>query len=340
MTIALMGRHRFIISSVIILSIVIIFLSCGSSIASVSKEEKGQLTISSAGDLKIPYYRNYPIGTANDAIENAIIVIQGTTRKPDDYYQYMCEAAKKANKFNNSIIIAPFFMIKDDGPHDDELYWDDNNGWVQGDLSTKNHSSKISSYAVLDEILKDLAEPLNFPNLKRIAIVGHSAGGQFVQRFACGSREEQEIDIPVRYLVANPSSYLYLDGKRVVNGSLDRFAQPITKCKYYNKYKYGLAQLNSYMNSVGSSQIRKQYEFRDVFYLLGNLDNEPDAGYLDTSCAAMLEGNDRLERGIIYYNYLKYFYGSPHHQLIKVDNVGHDAELMFNSDKCIALLFF
>jgi hypothetical protein len=279
------------------------------------------------------------LGTPSDEIEHAVIVIQGNQRQPENYYQNMHHAAQNAGASSNTIILAPNFMIPEDDPKDDEIYWDDSNGWKQGDKSTRDRSIRISSFKVMDQILYKLVEPGKFPNLKSIIIIGHSAGGQFVQRFACGSQAERMIDIPIRYISANPSSYLYLDGARVLEGTVDHFSIPNTSCEDYNKYKYGLEGMNSYMQALGANQIREQYRSRDVVYLLGNQDDNPNSDDLDTSCPAALQGNNRLERGLIYYNYLRYYYGSHRHTCLVVDGVGHDSYAMFNSPKCIDAVF-
>src|SRR5262249_51528255 len=54
-----------------------------------------------------------------------------------------------------------------------------------------------------------------FPNLKLIVVTGHSAGGQFTHRYAAATHVEKQIRIPMRYVVANPSTYLYLDETRL-----------------------------------------------------------------------------------------------------------------------------
>jgi hypothetical protein len=309
------------------------------NLALSADSDKGRITIPGTDGLKIPYYRNYPLGTQNNDIEHAIIVIQGNQRQPENYYKNMFHAAQTAGASSNTIIIAPNFMIPEDNPKDDEIYWDYSNGWKQGDKSTRDRSIRISSFEVMDQIIYKLDEPGKFPNLKSIVIIGHSAGGQFVQRFACGSRAENLIDIPIRYIVANPSSYLYLDEARVLDGTDDEFSIPSKSCKGYNKYKYGLQEMNSYMQAVGAYQIREQYGDRDVVYLLGNRDDNPNSDDLDTSCPAALQGNNRLERGLIYFNYLKYYYGLPRHTCSVVNGAGHDSYAMFNSPECIDAVF-
>jgi hypothetical protein len=69
----------------------------------------------------------------------------------------------------------------------------------------------VSSFDVMDEFLR--AAVIKFPNLEDIVIVGHSAGGQFVQRYVwmgVGVHEQLEAHgIHVRYVPANPGAYAF-----------------------------------------------------------------------------------------------------------------------------------
>ena len=141
------------------------------------------------------------------------------------------------------------------------------------------------------------------PNLQDIALVGNSAGGQFVNRYAAGS--DQEGEGKIRYIVSAPSSYVYMDEYRY-----GEYLFPINwelpeDCVGYNNYKYGLDDLNHYMSMMGIDSIRERYSRRKIQYLIGTIDT---GGTQD--CESMKQGSNRLERSIIYYNYLQYFYGS------------------------------
>jgi hypothetical protein len=55
-----------------------------------------------------------------------------------------------------------------------------------------------------------------YPNMNKISILGHSAGGQMVQRYSlmsllAAAYDVEEVDwIDMQFIVANPSSYTYL----------------------------------------------------------------------------------------------------------------------------------
>jgi hypothetical protein len=168
-------------------------------------------------------------------------------------------------------------------------------------------------------------------------IAGISSGGQFVQRFAAGSRIEETLLVPlsihVRYIVGAPASFLYFDGARRIKGTLDQFALPpadeLVSCPHYDRYGYGLQHLNRYMAAVGVEQIRAQYPQREVIYLIGSRDNDPNSTGM-TTCEAMLQGIHRLERAMIFYNYIQQYFGSSissKHRLVVVPSVGHSTAL-------------
>ena len=172
-------------------------------------------------------------------------------------------------------------------------------------------------------------------------VAGHSAGGQFVNRFAAGNQKEPSgrgSGVTFRYVVANPSSYLYFSERRRTGGGLNQFAIPdggtVAACPTYNTYRYGLIGLNEYMASTGPGRIKDQYEGREVVYLLGSRDTEPNHPFLDRSCPALLQGSYRLERGLVYFNYLQFTFGSGllnRHRLAVIPDVGHDSARMFGS---------
>ena len=70
-----------------------------------------------------------------------------------------------------------------------------------------------------------------FPNLKTVVVVGHSAGGQFVNRYAAGGAGCPNPLVEVRYVIMNPSSYLYVDDLGPI---VDRFLASSSSETAYN----------------------------------------------------------------------------------------------------------
>ena len=86
----------------------------------------------------------------------------------------------------------------------------------------------MSSFEVLDKIITLLYK--KNPYIKELVIIGHSAGGQFVNRYSAGNRMHQNIlqnyKTNIRYIVVNPSSYLYFNEERPIEKSSTRFEKP------------------------------------------------------------------------------------------------------------------
>jgi pimeloyl-ACP methyl ester carboxylesterase len=70
----------------------------------------------------------------------------------------------------------------------------------------------------LAAIVSRLTDDRRFPSLRAIALAGHSAGGQIVQRYAAVGKARQLgafSSTPVLLIVANPSSYFYFSDRRL-----------------------------------------------------------------------------------------------------------------------------
>jgi pimeloyl-ACP methyl ester carboxylesterase len=202
----------------------------------------------------------------------------------------------------------------------------------------------ISSFDVLDAILTRLADPQIFPELRTVVIAGHSAGGQFVQRYAAvghGQAPLLQRGVHLRYVVANPSSYVYFTTDRPIEA--DQRAEGSTPvCPEVNRWEYGLeGSLPSYVSRpVNPQALERDYLARDVVYLLGTADNDPAHHQLDRSCAAEPQGATRFDRGLRYFANLS---SGPHgeltQRLLAVPGIGHHSLQMLSSVCGRAALF-
>ena len=287
--------------------------------------------------LGLPYYSNLSLNEIHDDTKLAIVVLHGASRNADDYYDRM-NAIVNGVDMDSTIIFAPQFLRTGDldgnNLPEDVLYWTSTTNWTagynSGNTSTHARPFTISSYSIMDTLLYRLA--MNNPILNQMVLVGFSAGGQFVNRYVGGNdvteRIFQEFNLSIRYIVGSPSSYLYMNDERRIQGTVDQFAVP-SGCSGYNDYKYGLDDLNNYMSNAGSDSIKIRYSRREVIYLIGGSD---DAG--TTDCQSMAQGNHRYERSIIYFNYLQYYFSSEilgRHQHAIIPNIDHDSYNIFNS---------
>lgn len=286
-------------------------------------------------------HRTHALNAPAPELVRAVLVVHGTNTDADNYFSRMIRAADEEGVTAETLIAAPLFRNKDSG-RDGELYWlngsSSGHSWKQGDPS-RTSGTDVSSFEVMDKLVSVVSDRERFPNLRVVVIAGHSAGAQYVQRYAAGTRvPETYPDQHIAFVVANPSSFLYLDTRRPVKGSVVNFAVPQTSCSY-NRYKYGLESRNAYMSSVNAEGIREQYRSHVVTYLAGEDDTDVDDPNLDTSCAANWQGAHRLERAIAYSNYMERFYPAPNHRLVRVPGVGHSSTRMFRSAEGRASLF-
>jgi pimeloyl-ACP methyl ester carboxylesterase len=238
-------------------------------------------------DLQFPVGNSFVPYCTNNKPGPAVFVIHGTDRNVRDYIGYMADV--------DTLVIAPEFQAAAPG-----LYW--SSGWKEG--SRSSDATHVSSFEVLDRMVE---------MFHGVAIVGHSAGGQFVSRYAAGTRLKG-----LTFIAANPGSYMYLDRNRPVSGV----------CAGFNDYRYGLDDLNSYM----SSGVAADYASRNVIYMLGSLDTNIDSN-LDTSCAANQQGRNRYDRGVKFYQHLATHFGRPVHRKVVVSGVGHSPKRMLQAAK-------
>lgn len=294
---------------------------------------RDSLSLSTGGS--IPYYRSLPL-VRNDLVHRAVLVIHGNQRNAGRYYDRTVASAIAAQRFRDVLVLAPNFRTLEDRPAPGEHYWS-SQGWKTGDKS--RDAGRISSFSVVDQLLARVCpkQPGVFPNLDTVVIIGHSAGGQFVSRYAAGGAGCPNTAVEVRYVVMNPSSYLYVDGRRK-SAVTRRFHRGAPSCDDYDEYKYGLKDLNSYMKHVGLEQLRTRLFKRRTYYLAGTND-VGTGGSLDTSCEAHLQGQNRLVRFENYREYKSLFGEWTGATFILVPGVGHDGGKMLASDSARQIMF-
>jgi hypothetical protein len=271
-------------------------------------------------------------------IERAVIVLHGRLRNAPTYLRSIERAANQSRQRSKTLLIAPQFLDEKDivAHHmaDNVLRWHANQ-WMAGENSVG--PKPVSSFLVIDHILRRLSDSKLFPNLKEIVIAGHSGGAQVVQRYVMlGGKEDvllKKEGIKLRYVIANPSSYAYFDAER---------PEPVTtaSCPGFNEWKYGLNGMPPYAGKVKTAEIEDDYVKRDVTYLLGQHDTDPKHPALDKTCGAEAQGAQRLERGENFFKYLQKRHPQGLNQrLIVVPNVGHNGDGIFTSPQGQAVLF-
>jgi len=317
-------------------------------------------------------YRSYPLQTRNENITRAFVFVHGILRDADNHFRTALAAAFLAGALNDSVIVAPRFASNSSAPGNQagncrdplaegEASWvcesERPDTWRSGGTAVGDNT--LSSFDFMDEILRRLARKDIFPNLKMIVVAGHSAGGVFVIRYEMLNQVDDKLGVPVSYIVANPSSYSYVNSLRPTASAFP--ATILTKvhgdpeaksassspaflpyadgknCNGYDVWPYGLRARPHYSSTLTDEQISKQLAARSVTYLLGEADVLP-LGVFDNSCPAMAQGPTRLDRGFAFHKYVNENLNA-HHNMIIVPSCSHSQRCMFTSDAALPLMF-
>lgn len=313
--------------------------------APVKKIADQRITVKTAqGEGLLPVYADHRIDAPAPDVKRVLIVVHGTLRNADIYFESGRQAVADAGAAGaGSLVIAPQFLTPPDLQAFQlpatTLAWTQE-GWKGGEPARS--PAAVSSFSAMDAVLEHFADRKLYPALAEVVVAGHSAGAQIVQRYAVAGQAEavlRKAGIGVRYVVANPSTYLYFDNSRP---GPDGAFQPAdtTACPAVNQWKYGLNAIPAYVAGQDVAGLETRYAARKVTYLLGMADTNPYTHFIDRSCPAMAQGPYRLARGLSYFSYLQKRHPSGLQQsVVQVPGVGHDNRAMFASACGQAVLF-
>lgn len=278
------------------------------------------------------YFSNGSLEGNADATR-AIIIVHGVLRDADYYYDTGVIAAADAHQLDSTLVIAPQFVEAKDlegrGLPPNTLRWDGR--WPGG--SDAQSPAPISTYDVFDAMIARLSDRQYFPRMKDIVVMGHSAGGQIVARYAIVGNAPQldpGAHVPVRLIVSNPSSYLYFTDWRPF---------PPVNCPDFDQWRYGLAGAPRYVTGT-AAQLESRYVKRSVTYLMGEADTNPNEDDLDRSCGGEAQGPYRFARAKYFIEYLaKRHPEGTNQEYAFVPHVRHDNRGMFTSTCGIGVIF-
>ncbi|KAJ5179525.1 hypothetical protein N7492_002735 [Penicillium capsulatum] len=279
-------------------------------------------------------------------IEHLFIVLHGKLRDGNNYWKTFNTAINKARKDNVSgtdrkmaVLVPQFFSTEfNSGQYKkNQLAWDDLNAWQPGGQATHPTGTSLTSFDVLDGLIKLHSDKERYPSLKNVTVVGHGGGGQLAQRYSA--------------LGNDPLTMSTSDTETSTNS-----------CKSYNTWRYGF---DKFPGTGGKRMTPKeyftQYISRDVVSIVG-LQDTGSSG--DTSCMGIVQGGvNRRARNLIWFRYINTlartdedldgFPGSfkdlpdwsdavndkSHLRLIVVEDADHDAEELFQGDLGQGALF-
>ena len=252
------------------------------------------------GEQDLRYASSQRLDRVDTGIKIVLIYIHGLHRNAMNYYDYAQQAVRSAGERKTTLLITPQYANEEDETYGSELFWKKAE-WKDGYGSISNEHShqkvRMSSYEVLDSLVTAVLNAGKFPHVEKVVVAGHSAGGQFVQRYsAITPLPDLLTNVKFRFIVMNPSSYLYPDDQRPLGDG--GFGLPDTAaCPEYNRYPKGLTRLNNYAQAIGADRIRHNMLQRDIVILLGGQDTRTDDPDLDVTCWANVQGRFRLGRG-------------------------------------------
>jgi hypothetical protein len=281
------------------------------------------------GRTTFPYHANQLLRAGGNQTMT-LFIQHGAMRNADNYFCSFRSLMKEQDyrPFEDILVIAPDFNYKnDDGVLPTDAFWNSTKPWGDWRVGAESdpeccangfgtHGGKtISSFQVLDHMLGLLSDKRLYPHMNKISYTGHSAGGQMVQRYAIMSQltaNDNEDPSELEFIVANPSSYTYLDERRwkyacgecdcgPMNCTCDQDCSDQGKrnelgvpdlegvgsdwvChdEDYNHWPYGLGAFTDHRHQVpyavrtGVDRAIQNYRERSVVYMVGQNDTCTD----------------------------------------------------------------
>eukprot|EP00455_Lapot_gusevi_P013760 TRINITY_DN1678_c0_g1_i1.p1 TRINITY_DN1678_c0_g1~~TRINITY_DN1678_c0_g1_i1.p1 ORF type:complete len:419 (+),score=61.36 TRINITY_DN1678_c0_g1_i1:75-1331(+) len=322
----------------------------------------------------MPLFSSHPLDQPFPTLHTAVVFLHGLSGDANSYFcQALATVTASGLSLDSILVITPWFGNEQvtgpdwDGKGDSNeisAYWDVSR-WLDGGNNSPSPLKFTTSFDVFDNLAATLLSASSFPSLSLLTFTGFSAGAQLVSRYAFftpyGGKLAPVTRVPIRFLPADGSSYLYLDPSRPtaactplrdtgVTWTCHAFTTPDkSACSDYDDYKYGLnmenLSANLYVDAFSNDQLQaavRAFPSKDIRFFLGRddvcncnvdgfslpdscrhpplscspdssggascCDTWPDsltANDLDVHCAAMLQGSNRLQRGLNYVSYLK-----------------------------------
>lgn len=308
---------------------------------------------------RMHYYASLPAGTPE--AHSVLLIMHGHPRDANRSFNAALDATRKAGELEHTLVIAPLYQVASGDakrcstkgaprPEQGDALWTCSS-WLAGeDSQGADGLQPISAIAALDALITHIKQ--QWPGVHRITLAGFSAGGQMLQR-SIGFAKDAPAGVSLRYVIADPGTWLYFDPVRpqphrdgrpvdwaqchdgVCQFTMREPAQAAS-CAGYNNWKYGTQSLPAYLGA-SAAEARERYRRADISYLEGALDSSDGQGThygaLDKSCAAMMQGPFRMQRGQAYAAYDQQVL-QPHkpRSLTIVPDCAHDVACVLPSD--------
>jgi hypothetical protein len=214
--------------------------------------------------LSIPAFSSHSLKDSDKNIKKLIVIVHGAGLNAEKSFDTGLRFVEKLGEPKDQyMVIAPQFLEGIESTEKGLLFWGQQ--WRSGGVSLSESFNKglpsVSSYEVMDKLIGFVTK--RNVNIDQVILLGHSAGGQFVSRYAAINNYHEDFKnegVSVYYIAANSSSYTYLDATRYQfdsNGEiLRRSGDELARCESYDEYKYGLENLYGYAGSVSKKDIQ------------------------------------------------------------------------------------
>jgi hypothetical protein len=284
--------------------------------------------------LRLEYYVSAPPGASYAHI---LIAVHGYPRDANRTFDAAAEAAAGAGHNADTLIVAPIFQVPTDEAgkchfrgvpraRRGEALWhcDD---WAEGGPAL---NGPVTSFQAMDLLVAFLLR--RDPAARSVTIAGFSAGGQYVQHYIGFAHAPAAITL--RYVVGDPSEFLYFDSFRPVPGT--------EACPGYNDWKFGTTHVPADLGRDATAA-RAVYAGAKLQYLEGARDTGMGRGtayrLLEKNCAAELQGPYRLQRGEAYAAYDRAVLAHGAHPLTIVPGCAHSVMCVFPAAAARGALF-
>lgn len=333
-----------------------------------------------AGQGKLHYYASRDPaaaaapGSATGPLD-ALIAVHGHPRDADKTFAAALLAVRGADAQARTLVVAPVFQVAWPAAQTcrsagvpaaaaGDLLWTCSS-WVEGGRADDGRGP--GAFAAMDALVAELLR--RWPSLRQVTVAGFSAGAQMVQHYIGFAAVPPRSDVALRYVVADPGSWLYFDplpmaaslpppssaasaaasaaGESAASTATGTAATAAIRgaaasCPGLNRWKYGTEGLPAHLGR-NAAQARAHYAQADVSYLEGELDDRDAPGtfykILDKSCAAMAQGPFRRQRGEAYLRYERSLPAPARpRQLVVVPGCKHDVACVFPSPAARAAL--
>ncbi|KAI9324365.1 hypothetical protein BDR26DRAFT_1014835 [Obelidium mucronatum] len=243
------------------------------------------------------YYASAPPATSPPAL--LVVCVPGLLRDVASCFAQSAAAVAGAR----AVVVTPYFACNSANNVfrktclAGELCWSACNGFAENDDPTTGSDSPAT---ITDNLILEFRK--KYPTINNVVGVGFSLGAQFINHYAAITTLPNTV--PIRFLFASASGYLYFDAKRLtLKGDFVNY--PSSDCPDFNDWKYGIL---GYPGPGKASDLAPRFLSRDITIIALKADNECGSSTgSGCSCEITAQSNgleDRFILGQAYYNYL------------------------------------